>query len=352
VRRAFAAGSVLAVASLLAATPAFAVHDEGSFEFDGNALGGGAPGIDWSTLFPSGGWSGAIAASFVDDGSLAPPDVSYFTGGGSKDPHDVTDWAWTSGDVAPDKDELTHAFAVAYRATRDTGKTNIGNLLIGFGADRYADNGDAQIGFWFFRSSIIRAAGGAFGGSHTVGDVLVLSDFTQGGRVGTVRVFKWVGAGGSDGSLDLLASATDCSSAPPDDVACAEGNTAATASPWSFIPKSGSAGVFPQGSFFEGAIDVTRLVPGVTCFKSFMAETRSSQSVGAQLKDMVLGPFDTCARAPLAPGTSSGTVTTATGQQLPATGANINTHALLAWDLMGIGVFLRRRARRASRATP
>ncbi|MGZ4213568.1 MAG: hypothetical protein ACXVQV_10075, partial [Actinomycetota bacterium] len=53
-------------------------------------------------------------------------------------------------------------------------------------------------------------------------------------------------------------------------------------------------GTFPTGSLYEGGINITRLVPGVECLKSFMAETRSSQSVTAQLKDLALGPFDTC----------------------------------------------------------
>ncbi len=43
----------------------------------------------------------------------------------------------------PDKDEILDAFVAKY---------DDGNLY--FGADRFANNGDAQIGFWFFHDEI------------------------------------------------------------------------------------------------------------------------------------------------------------------------------------------------------
>jgi hypothetical protein len=61
--------------------------------------------------------------------------------------------------------------------------------------------------------------------------------------------------------------------------------------PWAFQPKSGSAGIFPPGTFFEGGANLTKLLPSLECFTSFLVETRSSQSVTATLKDFVLGSF-------------------------------------------------------------
>ena len=50
------------------------------------------------------------------------------------------------------------------------------------------------------------------------------------------------------------------------------------------------------GGMLEGGIDLTDL--GLTgCFSSFMAETRSSPQIGAQLKDFVLGTFESCGSA-------------------------------------------------------
>ena len=60
-----------------------------------------------------------------------------------------------------------------------------------FGADRFTTNGTAQMGFWFFQQEVGQCTAantatcgpvGTFGpGVHQVGDILVLSDFTQGG---------------------------------------------------------------------------------------------------------------------------------------------------------------------------
>ena len=53
------------------------------------------------------------------------------------------------------------------------------------------------------------------------------------------------------------------------------------------------AGSIYTGGLLEGGIDLTALeLTG--CFSSFMAETRSSPSISAQLKDFVLGTFESC----------------------------------------------------------
>jgi hypothetical protein len=339
------------VTSVLVITPsAFASHDARRFELDANAWNASSSGDDWSLVVPADRSSANITSSFVRDGAAPPADTSYFTGGGSKDLNDVTAWAHTTGDVAPEKNEITNAFAAAYRAARDTGRTNVGDLLLYFGLDRYANNGDAQVGFWFFRDAVGMGPGGSFSGRHRVGDILVLSHFTQGGRVSDINVYAWVGSGGSDGALDLKVVAKDCSVAAADDAACSIVNAANTTAPWTYTPKFGPAGVFPQGSFYEGGINVTRLVPGVQCFKSFMAETRSSQSVTAQLKDLALGPFDTC---PVT--TSSGPTVPAPNPParplLPESGRDdTRPLTLTGLTLLAIGFLIRRSADRALRA--
>jgi len=272
--------------TLLTAAPIFAL-DPGVFELDGNAItnhsGTGLPD-DWDRINPGPGSHAAVSSFIVD-----PPGTTIFTGGGSKDVQDISSWQYTSGSV-PDKDEINDAYAAAY-----TDATN-GDVLLYFGADRYDNSGDSQIGFWFFQNSITlnpgKAGSGTFNGVHAIGDILILSDFTTGGTISTIRIFEWVGSGGSDGPLNLLASGADCSSSAAGDILCAEVNSSAQASPWAYQPKMGTFKIFPTGTFVEGGTNLTKLLPSTECFSSFLVETRSSQSVTATLKDFVLGAFN------------------------------------------------------------
>ena len=59
------------------------------------------------------------------------------------------------------------------------------------------------------------------------------------------------------------------------------------------MPKSGTSGTFPAESFYEGGIDITALV-GDVCFNTFLANTRTSHSETADLKDLAMGDFNTC----------------------------------------------------------
>jgi uncharacterized repeat protein (TIGR01451 family) len=74
-------------------------------------------------------------------------------------------------------------------------------------------------------------------------------------------------------------------------------NQGDTPAPWPFTPKFGVPGTFPQGSFFEGGINITKLVPDAGCFTGFLAETRSSTPFDARLKDFALGNFELCSIA-------------------------------------------------------
>ncbi|MGH9962219.1 MAG: hypothetical protein ACREBC_34705, partial [Pyrinomonadaceae bacterium] len=68
-----------------------------------------------------------------------------------------------------------------------------------------------------------------------------------------------------------------------------------TCSDWDHDPKQGPVGTIQTNAFFEGAINLSAFPAlSTACFSSFLAETRSSASVTATLKDFVLGQFDTC----------------------------------------------------------
>ncbi|MCI0589824.1 MAG: hypothetical protein L0323_23670 [Planctomycetes bacterium] len=271
------------------AVGAWRVHDLPLFELDRNAVDEGTVGDDWDNVLLAGTGGDFQNSGVVPD----PPPVSVFAGGGSKDLLDIPSWGHADGPV-PDKDDIRDAFAAGYINSVEEGSNHVGDLILYFGADRFANSGSASIGFWFFQQPVSLAPNGTFQGVHEIGDLLILSEFTQGGSVSTVMIYEWVGSGGSDGTLDLVFSGADCASAAPDDLLCGTVNSQTVAAPWPFTPKTGAAGTFPPGSLFEGGINVSALVPDSCCFTGFLAETRSSASVSATLKDFVLGSLNTC----------------------------------------------------------
>src|SRR5579864_2963978 len=252
------------------------------FELDGNALYNGHD--DWQNVLGFSGPAGSdFNHSFITDVIGGP---HYFTGGGSKDIHDVSSWAYNSLG-AQDKDEITHAYSAAY--------LNSGHLNLYFGMDRYSNSGDSTAGFWFFQNKIGTNGSGKFTGTHAVGDLLIVSDFSNGGAISSIKAYKWNGTG----LTAFTAVGGDCSVAISDPL-CAIVNQTDTASPWSYTPKSGTANVFPAiGSFLEGGIDLndTNIFgSNVPCFSSFLAETRASTSTDSTLSDFALGGVNTCGK--------------------------------------------------------
>jgi hypothetical protein len=292
-----------AALALMMAGGAQAVHDEGVFELDGNALTAndcpaptGTPppagceptnpfatlgGEDWDKVF--GGTSSAEATSFVTDttsiGGLAGAGDSILTGGSTKDINDLPSWLWkqTAVTSVQDKDDIEHAYAAQYKVDKSgtgqscgsTGPTANCTLLY-FGADRFSNSGDSVMGFWFFKAQVGTSAldaggNGTFTGLHTAatatsrGDILVVSDFRAGGKAPSIQVYEWVTSGGSAsthlnqiGGSDNPAS---CTQAPPEknngtpippvsanDNFCATANQNVVTSPWAFTPKSNSGG--------------------------------------------------------------------------------------------------------------
>ena len=63
-----------------------------------------------------------------------------------------------------------------------------------------------------------------------------------------------------------------------------------------FLPAGGQWTLDNYKVLFEGGVNITQIFEGSTapCFASFLAETRSSTSVSAVLKDFVLGAFPVC----------------------------------------------------------
>jgi uncharacterized repeat protein (TIGR01451 family) len=278
----------------------------GTFELDANATTGvlGTSGStttshDWDQVYadnqttPPGTSSGALASSFVTDAVNSNAD-DIFQGGGSKDTLGIQSGRWLFTDAKPQgKDDITHAYAAAY-----TDSSN-GHTILYAGLDRYDNSGDATAGFWFFannigeNASVTTNGGHPFTGTHSTGvlhpdgtftgDILLVSDFTIGGSLSTIKVYGWVGTD-SSGSLQLLGGNSSNTFAIVND--------GPTSVPWSYTNKSGAHSP-DHGEFLEEGVDLTALgIQG--CFSSFLAETRSSQSPTATLSDFVLGSFPLC----------------------------------------------------------
>lgn len=247
------------------------------FELDGNATSVlPNPPEDWDKIYNN-THSAQVTTGIVSDLN------NIFQGGGSKDDLDINNWGWTTGSV-PDKDDILHGGVALYN-----------NCKLYFFADRYATNGSANIGFWLFKNNISVAAGGSFSGIHSVGDLLIVSEFVNGGGTSVIKAFKWVGSGGNvNGTLDSV-PVTGITS-------YARTNTSSVASPWPFVPKTGPVNIFGPGAFFEGGIDLCSL-PGLDpCFTSFLIETRSSFSIDATLKDFLNGSFTSSPQVTLSGG--------------------------------------------------
>ena len=309
-------GLLLAAAAMLAVVgirSSLAVHELGLFELDGNVANDVAAGEDWEDVYL--GTGTAHTSVFVQDdnpdGTDLLDEINYL-GGGSKDDLDMPNWEWDTSPV-PDKDDIMDAGAVIY--------TSGGDSIIYFFLDRFSSGtGDADVGFWFFKGthslvpSDSNPTKGTFGGVHEIGDILVLSEFTIGGGVSTVKVFKWVGdnngsetsqtppaPGTGDGPLQLMFTGADCRNAdgtpkPGGDLACATVNTAndgVVVPPWPYTDKQ-NTGDYGLAALFEGGVNVSDLDLDIGCGGTFLANTRASQSTDARLHDFAIGDFSLC----------------------------------------------------------
>jgi len=376
-----AAAIVIAVAIFI--KTAVAVHDTGRFQLDGdassftNTVGTPSASDDWdkvcnevtgggvadcgTTSVTTGSPANAVAwttDNLVGDGPSS--NATTFTGGGSKDPIDINNWAWSDGvGGLPDKDNLLHAFAVRYSlaptppgGSCPNGTGGVGQppfdstkpcVVLFFGSDRLDNSGDAQQGFWFFQNAIglgsNKVGGGTgFTGVHRLGDLLIVSDFSIGGTTSTITVYTWDPACTAtnkpfgfcaDANLHLQATSTaaNCATAAPNDAFCGLVNPSTITMPWSFTDKSGTInnGAL-NGEFYEAGINLSVIGLSGECFSTVGAETRSSTSTTATLKDFILARFGNC---------TSGLTTTpkdAAGAAIPAGGLSIGTGSVSVKD--------------------
>jgi hypothetical protein len=213
-------------------------------------------------------WSGKTYNAYSHDANNT--NDNQFTQG-SKDGGAISSWAWSNGQTN-NKGDITNGAAIL--------GTEGGHNILYFAGDRAVNNGDAAIGFWFFKSpvSLVGTTSGTFSGDHTNGDILIVSHFTQGGGQADIFIYVW-----NNGALT-----------GPTTSSTAAVNSATETVPTGFSYASSS---YPIGDFFEGKVDLTNLgVP--PCFTNFLLETRNSQSITASLQDLTFGSFTTSVPPP------------------------------------------------------
>ena len=225
-------------------------------------------------------------ATFEKD--LPQSDDNQFTEG-TKDFHNTNNMVWSLSPVG-DKVNLVNA-----------GAAIIDGWLYFFG-DRTSSNGSAQIGFWVFQNGTAPTPEFGFTPPKTVGDLLILSEFTNGGGVATIKVFRWVGPGGSESSL-VEVPLTEAQA-----LAMVSANSTGFPVPnypdWEYCNKEAKdCGTYYPGSFFEGMVDLEGLLtPEQLCNATFLLETRQSFSLSAMLGDFVAGSFNISPDAPVVQG--------------------------------------------------
>jgi hypothetical protein len=300
--------SASVLVALLLAPAAQAVHDL-AFELDGN-VAVDTSDFDWASFFNSAGAESPVLPDasrpgFTDsgfshdfsrktNGSYSTVDASTYATG-SKDTLPITPgWQCSKSNNVNDKIDILNAYAVAYvdPATNDQ--------ILYFALERFSNDGDANVAFWFLQSNVncVSPGGGStpFSGHHVDGDLLVVSSFTKGGVVSTIDVYKWVGDDTGSLNQTAIAHGVDCKQTTGPDDTCAtvnDPNNGVVDPPWDTQNKNGTSDL-QVSEFFEGGLNLTNSGIGDHCFNTFIADTRSSQSLTATLFDFARGSLGEC----------------------------------------------------------
>ena len=290
-------------------------------------------------------------------------DTTYSTG--SKDTLGIANGGWQCGhsNNVNNKVDINNAYISSFWTGGSSGN---GDHILYAGVEKEKNNGTNDIGVWFLQGSAncLQPSGPNInwsGSGHHNGDVLLVSEFSNGGGVSTVKTFTWrastdpaspfFGDGGCidsrpghfrsnvSGDCNLLQSGCggDCKNASVNDTTCATTNAqfkvdpatgkslpadpyAGTVStPW--LASDATAGIgnnqVVAPDFIEMGIDITKLFAGTgeaapSCFSTGVPDTRSSPSVTATLFDYTINTIGGCGSSTVThPQDSSGTNITA-----------------------------------------
>jgi len=162
-----------------------------------------------------------------------------------------------------------------------------------FFGDRTSSLGSAQIGFWVFQNGTSPdETNFGFSPEKTPGDLLILSEFTNGGGVATIKAYRWLGSGSGVNRLQEI-PLTQAQA-----LAMVSANSSGFPVPsypdWEYCNKEKKdCGFYYPGTFFEGKVDLTGLLtPEQLCNATFLLETRQSFSLNSMLGDFIAGSFN------------------------------------------------------------
>lgn len=340
-RRRMLAALAASIAALgVFAITALAVHDE-VFQLDGDVdstttteVGGHTQTVDWDALFDAAGEEKALPADFTasgfdrdfaplnENGSFNTSDGSTFATGSKDTLPIVPGWQCNRDANVNSKIDVMNAYAATYE---DPGS---GDEFIYFALERNANTGTANVGFWFLQDENVNCESPSgsvpFTGEHADGDLLIVSEFTNGGTVSTIQAYRW--DGGANGTLntDPVAEGVDCRTTGGSDTVCGRTNTGTIQTPWPTSNKQdGPGNDLRISEFFEGGLNLSD--PDVNlddrCFNVFMADTRSSVSLTATLFDFSRGRLGQCDSTTVTtPKAADGTTNFVNGTDIPLAG--------------------------------
>jgi hypothetical protein len=256
-------------------------------------------------------------------------DTTYATG--SKDTLGIGNGGWQCNHDANvnSKIDIMNAYVVG---------TTVGtDKVFYFGMEKNKTNGTNDVGFWFLQGGATCSAPSGhvnFTGGHLDGDTLVVSEYTNGGGVSTIKAFRWAAAAsgplsGDGGCIDSndnpnpktggcnnlpIATGSDCKNTGATDTLCATTNAFSSdpnspaSKPWNqnvttnWLTSDATLGVghtVVSPDFFEGGINITKAFQGAggttpSCFTTVVPDTRSAASATATLFDFTLNQIGGC----------------------------------------------------------
>ncbi|MBJ6369406.1 T9SS type A sorting domain-containing protein [Snuella sedimenti] len=259
---------------------------------DGNTVEWGSPLLDTEPTY-----------QYVADVREGNQDNAWHTGA-----KDIIDYGpdgnqWTYTSVLSKGDIMNAAAVVLTGLENDPENCDAGfdydplRTYLFFAGDRESNNGVAQIGFWFYLdgSAPVEVNGDKYlEPKHAIGDLLIMSDFSAGGRLATVTVLQWVDPNGVAGNYS---EDQHFDQLPLDSqVAINNDGNPDVPTPWAGNVKPGQM-VYDYNEFYEGVVDLTDVFdlnqnPEAICGAGWLLETRSSKEITAKLKDFTGGQFN------------------------------------------------------------
>ncbi|MBX7213945.1 MAG: hypothetical protein K1X39_08040, partial [Thermoflexales bacterium] len=245
-------------------------------------------------LTPSLTITGLPSTGFQLDGTGSSEDIFVPS---TKINQELTQWAVTYGG-APDKGDIVNVMGAVGVHPQTLTET-----VAYLGMSRTDNSGSTSYGYWLLQHSVVISGGQLYISgtntlaTHTVNDVLVLSDFTNGGDVARIQIFRWNGTT-TVPVYDLNGvNIADCRNAAADPIGCGRSNTGPITVTWPYYNKGvpGYTDTIPAGQFFEAGLNLSRLLQGFQgCYSSLVAFSSASFSDSSTLKDTVFSNLQTC----------------------------------------------------------